>query len=265
MSKRHVERQTLDHRSPECMWLGKKINQAIDLWSVAVVVTYMCGNPFCEVKEGELQRLIRKWVAQLGAPQSDEFIGYPAWEKEGQLFWSSPKEPSAWPAGMAIALGQSGQQLVSSLFSYHPGQRLSSSEVLEHPFLAVGFFPLMGLCREDGDSMEGVEGEGLGRQSPQDGHGCQSFQALLPGVVGQSVHAGERHEWGIRAKEVQREVLLYMLEDEAFLEGTDANKLLVELALGREVITGNTSTPRCVIKGPKRGLEVTCVRVLASQ
>ena len=39
-----------------------------------------------------------------------------------------------------------------------------------------------------------------------------------------------------------------MLDDEAFLEGTDANKLLVELALGREIITG---TPRCVIKGPK--------------
>ena len=75
MSKRHVERQTLDHRSPECMWRGKKIDQAIDLWSVAVVVTYMCGNPFCEVKEGELQRLIRKWVAQLGAPPQDRFAG----------------------------------------------------------------------------------------------------------------------------------------------------------------------------------------------
>jgi len=264
MSKRHFDGQTLDHRSPECVWHGKEINQAIDLWSVGVVVAYMCGNPFCEVKEGELPRLIRKRVAQLGAPPQDYVTGYPAWAKEGPLFWRSPKEPSAWPTGMAIALGKSGQQLVSSLFSYHPGQRLSSSEVLEHPFLALGFFPLMGLCREDCVCTEGVEGEGLGRQSPQEGHGCQSFQALLPGVVGQPVHAGERHEWGIRVKEVQREVLLYMLEDEAFLEGTDANKLLVELALGREIITGNTSTPRCVIKGPKTRIGGPWVRVLAS-
>ena len=84
-------------------------------------------------------------------------------------------------------------------------------------------FPLLGLGREDADSGGGVEGDGLGRQSSQYGHDCQSFQALLPGVVGQSVHAGERHEWGMRAKEVERKLLLYMLEDEAFLEGTDAN------------------------------------------
>ena len=130
MSKRHVERQTLDHRSPECVWHGKEINQAIDLWSVGVVVAHMCGNPFCEVKGGELQRLIRKWVAQLGAPRPDEFTGYPAWASgEAQLLWSSPKEPSAWPTGMAIALGTSGQQMVSSLFSYQPEQRLSSREV----------------------------------------------------------------------------------------------------------------------------------------
>ena len=131
MSKRwEKERQTLDHRSPECLWRGKKLDQAIDMWSVAVVVSYMCGHPFCEVAEGELQRLIQHWVAQLGAPRSDKFTGYPAWEQESPFFWSSPKEASAWPSGMAIALGKSGQQLVSSLFSYHPGRRLSSSEVL---------------------------------------------------------------------------------------------------------------------------------------
>ena len=79
MSKRwQKERQTLDHRSPECLWRGKKLDQAIDMWSVAVVVSYMCGHPFCEVKEGELPRLIRKWVAQLGVPLPDEITGYAA-------------------------------------------------------------------------------------------------------------------------------------------------------------------------------------------
>ena len=79
MSKRpEKERQTLDHRSPECLWYGKKPDQAIDMWSTAVVVSYMCGHPFCEVPGGCDMDLVRRRVSQLGAPRSDEFTGYPA-------------------------------------------------------------------------------------------------------------------------------------------------------------------------------------------
>ena len=163
MPKRNIEGQTVGHRSPECVFRGKKINQAIDMWSVGVVANYMCGNPFCEVKEEELPRLIRMWVGQLGAPLPGEFTG-PAWEQHAELFRTSPKEPSAWPPGMATALGTSGQHMVSSCFSYRPERRLSPGEALEHPFLAVDCFPLMGLCREDAESVRGVEGEGLGRE-----------------------------------------------------------------------------------------------------
>ena len=88
MSKRHIERQTIDHRSPECVFRGKKINQAIDMWSVGFVANYMCGNPFCEVKEEDLPRLIRMWVGQLGAPSLGEFTG-PAWEQHAELFRTS--------------------------------------------------------------------------------------------------------------------------------------------------------------------------------
>ena len=86
------ERQTLDHRSPECLWHGKKPDQAIDMWSVGVVVSYMCGHPFCQVGEDEVKQLIREWVAQLGAPRSDTLTGYPAWEKDKRLLLSSPAE-----------------------------------------------------------------------------------------------------------------------------------------------------------------------------
>jgi hypothetical protein len=228
------------------------------MWSVAVVVSYMCGNPFCEVSQGEDKRLIHQWNNQLGAPRADKFTGYPAWEHDSQLFRSFPKEASAWPPGVAIALGKSGQQLVSSLFSYTPHDRPSSSEVLEHPFMAVCSFPLMGVSLEDGDDFEGSRPsvifdniEGLGRQLPQDGICCKSFYPLIRGVAGQSLHAGERHQWGLRCSEVAREIVLYMLADDAFMEGTDANRVLVDLALGREVITGDRHVPRCVIKGPK--------------
>ena len=40
----------------------------------------------------------------------------------------------------------------------------------------------------------------------------------------------------MRCIEVAREIVQHLLGDDAFLEGTEANRLLVELALGREVI-----------------------------
>ena len=98
-------RQTLDHRSPECLWHGERPDPAIDMWSVAVVVAYMCGNVFCNVGEGEVHRLIRQWGEQLGAPQADLLTGYPAWEKDKRLLSSSPTAARPWPPAMAIVLG----------------------------------------------------------------------------------------------------------------------------------------------------------------
>ena len=148
MSKRPDKlRQTLDHRSPECLWHGKTPDQAIDLWSVAVVVAYMCGHLFCNVGEGEVNRLIRQLGEQLGAPQADLLTGYPAWEKDKRLLSNSPTAARPLPPAMAIVLGRSGQELLSSLFSYIPHERPNSPEVLEHPAMAVGSFPLMGVIR----------------------------------------------------------------------------------------------------------------------
>ena len=270
------ERQTLDHPSPECLWRGKKLDQALDMWSVAVVVSYMCGNPFCDVSEGQIQRLIKQWVNQLGAPRPDNFTGFPAWEQHSQLFCSPPKEASAWPPGMAVELGKSGQQLVGSLFSYAPHDRPSSSEVLEHPFLAVCSFPLIGVRLESGTCFEGSRPsvifdniEGLGRQLPQDGISCKSLYPLVQGLPGQSLFAGERHQWGMRCIEVAREIVQHLLGDDAFLEGTEANRLLVELALGREVIRYTKKENRILLgassRERKRGSGVTWVRARGRQ
>jgi len=68
MCKSPIERQTLPYRSPECLLMASGVTQAIDMWSVGVVVAVMCGNPFTEVKEGETKLLIRKWSDQLGHP-----------------------------------------------------------------------------------------------------------------------------------------------------------------------------------------------------
>ena len=249
-------RQTLDHRSPECLWHGKTPDQAIDMWSVAVVVAYMCGHSFCNVGEGEVNRLIRQWGEQLGAPQADLITGYPAWENDKVLLSNSPTAGRPWPPAMAIVLGRSGQELVSSLFSYTPHERPNSSEVLEHPFMAVGSFPLMGVCPDATEHAQGSRpglvldnSEGLGRVD--DPH-RKSFYPVTHGVQGQTLLDGERHKYGFRCKEVARETLLHILEDDVFREGTVANRTLVDLCLGREVVPpGKDPVFRCIIKGQK--------------
>ena len=102
---------------------------------------------------------------------------------------------------MAVELGKSEQQLVGSLFSYAPHDRPSSSEVLEHPFLAVCAFPLIGVRLESGTCVEGSRPsvifdsiEGLGSQLPQDGISCKSLYPLVQGLPGQSLFAGRRHQ-----------------------------------------------------------------------
>ena len=249
-------RQTLDHRSPECLWHGKTPDQAIDMWSVGVVVAYMCGNPFCEVGDGEVDRLIRQWGEQLGAPQADLLTGYAAWENNKGLLSNSPTAACPWPPAMAIVLGRSGQELLSSLFSYTPHERPNSSEVLEHPFMAVDSFPLMGVCPAATEHAQGSRpglvldnSEGLGRV---DDPLRMPFYPVTHGVKGQTLLDGERHKYGIRCNEVARETLLHILGDDAFRAGTVANKTLVDLCHGQEVVPpGDKPVMRCVIKGPK--------------
>ena len=245
------ERQTLDHRSPECFWYGKKPDQYIDMWSVGVVVSYMCGNPFCSVSEGEHKRLVHHWVAQLGTPTADVYTGYPAWARDGDILRTKQTDAVPWPPVMATALGGSGQQLVSALLSFTPGNRPSASEVLEHPFMIPESFPLMCVPGPVGGPRPVVvldNTEGLGRfEDP-----CRiPFYPKTDGIVGQTLLAGERHIWGMRCKEVARENLSYILGDDVFLEGSDANKLLVDLANGREETKGDNPVLRCVINGAK--------------
>ena len=255
MPKWKIERQTLNYRSPECLWEACPVDQSIDMWSVGVVIAYMCGNPFTEVTRSDLKLLVRKWRDQLGDPPDMGYPLQPKAQRSGTV--NAPKEATAWPSSMAIVLGKSGKEMVNSLLSYNPVLRLSSGGVLEHSFLSVGDFPLMGLCRVEAASGVGFEVEGQGRCDVEgqgrcavEGHGRLSFHALLHGVVGQSLLAGERHSWRLRVREVAREVVLYILKDDAFVEGTAANALVVKLASGGEVLRPK-QVPRCQTKGPK--------------
>ena len=141
---------------------------------------------------------------------------------------------------MAIVLGKSGMQMVSSLLAFNPVLRLSSREVLEHPFITVCRFPLMGLCNEEAKSDSGSGSQGYGRISDStygsQGYGRRIFRQMFTETIGQSLLAGERHRWRIRVGELKRELVLYILDDDVFIEGTAANALVVLLASGGEIV-----------------------------
>ena len=234
MHKSLIERQTLPYRSPECVARTKDVTQAIDMWSVGVVLAFMCGNPFTEVQEGELKQLVRKWSDQLGrggnlnCNLNDQCGG--KWE------------PSPWPVHMATVLGKFGMHMVSSLLAYNPVVRLSARGVLEHRFMTGSDFPLMGLCNDEApcDSGSGIQG-----------YGRPAFRPVAPrATADQSLIAGERHRWRIRVSELEHGLYLYIMGDDVFIEGTAANALVVELASDREIVKGRDE-PRCVNKGPK--------------
>ena len=121
--------------------------------------------------------------------------------------------------------------------------------------MTVASFPLMGVCPDECGRVHGSRPAlvldndgGLGR--PDDPF-RRPFYSVTHEVVGQTLLAGERHKWGLRCKEIAREILLYILRDEVFQTGMDANTLLVDLAHGPEVPPSTQPPPRCVIKGPK--------------
>ena len=72
----------------------------------------------------------------------------------------------------------------------------------------------------------------LGNGEEHGGYGRLVLQPLLPGMVGNTIFEGIRHNWSLRVADVAREALAWIKKDEAFIEGTAANIRLLELCAG---------------------------------
>ena len=97
-------RTTINYRSPEVVWGATAVTVGIDMWSVACVAPFLCGNPFTD--EREPAALSRKWVEQLGSPPD---LGFPGMKPAVHRTKSGP---APWPPQMAMALGKTGLLLI---------------------------------------------------------------------------------------------------------------------------------------------------------
>ena len=133
-------------------------------------------------------------------------------------------------------LGALGMDILMKCFSYNPLIRLQAGEVLDHRFLQDNVFPL--LCVEYKDMPE--------HSDKHDGHGRRRDPLFTPDVelnvqpmdsslsLAQTIFPGKRHSFGIRTCVLCSDLVDWILHDDAFIEGTVANTLLVELVTGSE-------------------------------
>ena len=159
-----------------------------------------------------------------------------------------------WPVHSVTALGRVGIELLVRLLEYDPRQRMTAAELLEHEFLRSCFLPLVGIPSSDAT----LDGEGV----PDDDKWCASMTALASKMMTSSpglddsdlipatkmIHGvppgwetilcgqAKRHAWSMRFQQIQRDILLWMQRDDMFIDGTPANKLVVSLVNGEEVI-----------------------------
>ena len=243
------------YRSPEVEWRGPHISSPVDMWAVGVVVAAMAGVPF--TAERPDLSLPDRWVRYLGEPP--QHLGY---DTPGD---AAPSPTVTWPAHLVTALGGPGLVLLSDLLTYDPHKRATTADILEHWFLRDGLFPLVGV--RSGGAMPDEEGMPdlfplVGVRSdrempdeegtpdlPKEALDLIRTSLLLPGQLGQSIFKGERHDWSIRTWHLQRDLLLWLQRDDIFIEGTPANKLVVQLATGNEVFKTKSerNAPRCAI------------------
>ena len=177
--------QTLWWRAPEVLFGSGGFDQAIDIWSLGLVLAELGGSRFqdgfqdhgpCEV--GYAFALFR----QLGTPTTPELTGLPSWMPQCPKFRRTP-----WPGTVVVRLGASGLDLLDAMLEWAPTSRASATAVLEHAFLSPERFVLV----------------------PAPG-----------GAVGEPSFQGKRHAWNITKGTLAVEVLEWLRADAALRPGT---------------------------------------------
>lgn len=215
------------YRSPEVEWRGPHISSPIDMWVVGVVVTVMAGVPFTDIRD------------DLSLPERcNRYFGEPPQELQSNSLGNVAPIPIwPWPAHLVTAVGDLGLLLLDALLTYEPQQRAIAAELIDHSSLHDGLFPLFGVT-SDGVMLDG---QGLRDGVTDD---LLNAKLMLTGQLGQSIFNGLVHDWSLRYWQLQRDPMLWMQRDDIFKEGTPANKLVVQLAAGNEVLTRKGQKPR---------------------
>ena len=121
--------QTLWWRAPEVLFGSRHADQAVDIWSLGLVLAELGGSRFqdglqekvaCEV--GYAFALFR----QLGTPDTPELTELPLWMREAPKFGRRP-----WPRNVVLRLGAPGLDLLDALLVWAPTLRAKAIRTYE--------------------------------------------------------------------------------------------------------------------------------------
>ncbi|TEB39225.1 Pkinase-domain-containing protein [Coprinellus micaceus] len=122
---------TLWYRAPEILMGATKYSTAVDLWSVGCIFAeLLLKEPLFQAKnEMELLSMIFRL---LGPPTNNSWPGYASLPLAKSIALPSP-QPNQF-RNKFPHLSMNGLDLLMSLLTYDPEQRISAEEALEHPY-----------------------------------------------------------------------------------------------------------------------------------
>ena len=192
--------QTLWWRAPEVLFGSLGFDQAIDVWSLGLVVAELGG---CRFQEALQERVVCEigyafaLFQQLGTPDTPELTELPLWPQQAPKFRRRP-----WPRDLSLKLGAPGVDLLEAMLSWAPTQRLKAHEVQEHAFQAPERFSLV----------------------PPPG-----------GRLGEPSFQGRRHPWNMCAGTLAVEVLAWLRADDSLRPGSpEFEALAIDFLAGRK-------------------------------
>ena len=137
-----AEVQTLWWRAPEVLFGERHFGQAVDVWSLGLVLAELGGWRFQAELQGKIACQVGYTMAifqQLGTPGDLELTELPAWPAKAPQFCRRP-----WPHKMVARLGGPGCDVLDAMLAWVPSQRPTAAKVADHGFISPTRFNLHG-------------------------------------------------------------------------------------------------------------------------
>ena len=195
--------QTYPYRSPEIFYKAATVDQAIDMWSIGIVLCELLCLRFTVEEDNDESWLAVRWAKYLGKPPLCVSRGIGRVDR---------RVPTPWPANFVIDVGRAGMDLLVHLLKYEMGTRITAEAASRHAYFHPDHFPLMGYpATAAGECSEQVP------------------VVLRPAEPGDVVEfTGARHNWVVRSGEMAPEVIKWIKDDPAFTMGTPENDIIQE-------------------------------------
>lgn len=143
LARKELPVQTLCYRAPEVLFGDAHFGQAVDLWSVGLVLAELAGCRFHRQRNTQ-----GEWTAEIYASALFAQLGPPEGTSLTTLLLYPLSVPAGrrnrWPADTLARLGGLGLELLESLLAWEPGHRPQAAVARASSFFSPDVMTLAG-------------------------------------------------------------------------------------------------------------------------